>query len=102
MGSPSTIAPHRIANAGTMNVTVLAAVAVVRPRTRKNSGQASAVEITATPTSDATPPTDGTPGAPESAANGSRRIDAETSWPVAISIPATPLRRRRTNVPAKA
>jgi hypothetical protein len=34
-GSPSAIAPHRMANAGTMNVTVLAAVADVRLSTRK-------------------------------------------------------------------
>ena len=100
MGSPNAIAPHRIANAGTMKVTVLAAVADVRLSTRKYSGQASAVDTTATASNDAAPAADGTPGGPDRTANGSRTIEADTSWPVAISMPGIPLRRRRTKVPA--
>ena len=42
------IEPDAMANAGTMNVTVLAAVGVVRRRTRKKIGQATAVDKTPT------------------------------------------------------
>ena len=43
IGSARTSEPHRRANAGTMKVAVLAAVGVVRRRTRKKIGQATAV-----------------------------------------------------------
>ena len=102
MGSPSTIAPHRIANAGTMNVTVLAAVAVVRPSTRKYSGQARAVEITATPISEATPPDRRDAG--RAGQRGEREQEDRCRDELARRDldPGDAVRRRRTNVPAKA
>ena len=53
--SPRMTAANASAKAGTMNVTVLAAVAVVRRRTRKKTGQARAVDSTPTPIRDTTP-----------------------------------------------
>jgi hypothetical protein len=66
-----------------MNVTVLAAVGVVRRRTPKNTGQATAVETMPTPSSDTIPSRAGVPGAPESTAAGSARRAPAVSMPVA-------------------
>jgi len=63
-GSPSMSAAHSSANAGTMNVTVLAAVGVVRASTRKKIGQATAVDMVPTAINDTSPSGAGVPGVP--------------------------------------
>ena len=64
-----------------MNVTVLAAVGVVRRRTRKKIGQAIAVDRTPTPRSEIAPSSAGVPGAPDSRATGSATSGAGRHHP---------------------
>jgi hypothetical protein len=75
--------------AGTMNVTVLAATAVVRRSTRKKIGQANAVEIVPTAISAMSPSTCGVPGIPVRSATGSTTSAPVVSIPVASSIGCT-------------
>ena len=71
-GSARAIELQVRANAGTMKVTVLAAVGVVRRRTRKKTGQAMAVDRTPTPMSEIAPSRAGVPGAPDRSGDGER------------------------------
>ena len=75
-GSARMIEPHAMANAGTMKVAVLAAVGVVRRRTRKKIGQATAVDRTPTATREIAPSRASVPGAPDEDGDGQRNEGA--------------------------
>ena len=101
-GSARTSEPHIRANAGTMKVAVLAAVGVVRRRTRKKMGQATAVDRTPTPSSEIAPSAASGPGVPDRSATGRAMRAPAVSMPVASSVGGTSDSLARTRLPATA